>query len=111
MTLVFKKIQYYNENYNRYSIYAQVKDIDVYGTEETIDGEVHTDIIFNFEEYVEIDEVKNHLNTIAIYDAKNTFLDSYEMTKYANNLFKIKEADLARYNIQFFKEKAKQILK
>ncbi|TLX27589.1 hypothetical protein FE904_00940 [Chryseobacterium indologenes] len=105
--LVFKKIQYYNENYNRYSIYAQVKDIDVYETEETIDGEVHTDIIFNFEEYVEIDEVKNHLNTIAIYDAKNTFLDSYEMTKYANNLFKIKEADLARYNIQFFKEKAK----
>ncbi|MDR4891595.1 MULTISPECIES: hypothetical protein [unclassified Chryseobacterium] len=105
--LVYERVKYYNENYNRSFIYAQVKDIDVYDDEQIIDGEINTDIIFNFEEYVEIDEVKNNLRTIAIYDAKNTFLDSYEMTKYANNLFKIREGALARQNIQYFKEKAK----
>lgn len=104
---IFNRIRYYNDYYKRFFIYAQVKDIDVFEKEEIIDGEITKDIIFNFEEYIQIDEVKNNLQTIAIYDAKNTFLDSYEMTKYANNLFKIKEAGLAQYNIQYFKEKAK----
>lgn len=104
---VYNRIRHYNDNYKRYSIYAQVKDIDVFEDEQIIDGVINTDIIFNFEEYIEIDEVKTNLRTIAIYDAKNTFLDSYEMTKYANNLFKIREAGLARHNIQYFKEKAK----
>jgi len=105
--LIFKKVKYYNENYKRYSIFSQIKDIDFFEEEKLIDGDIQRDYIFNFEEYVDIDEVKNNLKTIAIYDSKNTFLDGYEMTKYANKLFKIRESGLARINIQHFKEKAK----
>ena len=104
---VFKKILHYNENYKRYFIYAQVKDIDIFENEYANDGDISTEIIFNFDEYIEDGEEKFNLQTTAIYDSKNTFLDNYEMTKYANNLFKIKEAALARYNIQYFREKAK----
>lgn len=104
---VFNKVKYYNDNYRRYSIYAQVKDIDLFEEERTVDEETFTDIMFRFEKYVDIDEEKVNLDTIAIYDAKNTFLDNYEMTKYANHLFKMKEGKLARLNVQHFKEKAK----
>ena len=46
----------------------------------------------------EIDEVKNDLEAIAVYNAKNTFLDQYNMTKYANSLFDKGLAYLANYN-------------
>jgi hypothetical protein len=103
--LIYKKVNHYITKYRRYKIIAQTKDIDVY--EEVIAGSSDTNIIFNFEEYVDIDEVKVNLKTIALYDSKNTFLDEYAMTKYANNLFKIGQASLANYNVQYFKEMAK----
>lgn len=104
---VFKKVLHYNENYKRYFIFAQVKDIDIFEDIKVEDGETTSEIVFNFDEYIQDGEEKFNLGTTAIYDSKNTFLDNYEMTKYANNLFKIKESALARYNIQHFREKAK----
>ncbi|PXX27320.1 hypothetical protein [Arenibacter sp. ARW7G5Y1] len=103
--LIYERVKHLVTNYNRYKIIAETKDINVY--EESISGSSDTNIIFNFEEYVDIDEVKEGLKTIAIYDSKNTFLDEYAMTKYANNLFKIGQASLANYNVQYFKEMAK----
>jgi hypothetical protein len=103
--LIFKRINHFTAKYNRYKIIAETKDVNVY--EEAISGSNDTNIIFNFEEYVDIDEVKEDLKAIALYDSKNTFLDEYAMTKYANNLFKIGQASLANYNVQYFKEMAK----
>ncbi|EAR01405.1 hypothetical protein [Maribacter sp. HTCC2170] len=103
--LIYKKINHFITNYNRYKVLAETKDINVY--EESVSGSSDTNIIFNFEEYVDIDEVKENLKAIALYDSKNTFLDEYAMTKYANNLFKIGQASLANYNVQYFKEMAK----
>ncbi len=103
--LVYNRINHFITKYNRYKIIAETKDINVY--EEAISGSNDTNIIFNFEEYIDIDEVKEDLKVIALYDSKNTFLDEYAMTKYANNLFKIGEASLANYNVQYFKEMAK----
>ena len=102
--LVFERVEYYTTKYHRHKIMAETKDIDVY--QEEITGSSGTNIIFNFEKYIDIDEVKENLKTIAIYDSKNSFLDDYVMTKYANNLFKIGHSALARYNVQFFKEMA-----
>ncbi|MFL1895280.1 hypothetical protein ACJRPK_06230 [Aquimarina sp. 2-A2] len=103
--LIYKKINHFITKFHRYKILAETKDINVF--EEAISGSNDTNIIFNFEEYIEIDEVKQNLKAIALYDSKNTFLDEYAMTKYANNLFKIGEASLANYNVQYFKEMAK----
>ena len=103
--LIYKKINYLTSNYHRYKVLAETKYIDVY--EEVVTGSNDTNIIFEFEEYIDVDEVKENLKAIAIYDSKNTFLDEYVMTKYANNLFKIGQAALANYNVQYFKEMAK----
>lgn len=103
--LIYERVKHYTTKYYRYKILAETKDIDVF--EEVILGSNETNIVFKFEEYVDIDEVKENLNAIAIYDSKNTFLDEYVMTKYANNLFKIGQAALANYNVQYFKEMAK----
>ncbi|WP_291866495.1 hypothetical protein [Maribacter sp.] len=103
--LIYKRVKHFVTDYNRYKIIAETKDVNVF--EESISGSSDTNIIFNFEEYVDIDEVKEGLKTIAIYDSKNTFLDEYAMTKYANKLFKIGQASLANYNVQYFKEMAK----
>lgn len=104
--LIYRKILYFTSNYKRYKISAETKNIDVF--EESVKATDEPNIIFKFEEYIEVDEVKEDLKAISIYDSKNTFLDQYEMTKYANNLFKLGHADLARYNVQHFKNKAKE---
>jgi len=103
---IFERILLYNKKYKRFPIYAQVKDINVYEEEISVGEHKEKKIIFHFEEYAEIDEVKNNLKTIAIYDAKNTYLDEYEMTKYANNLFKKGLSNWANENIKFFKNLA-----
>lgn len=104
---IFERVEHYNEKYNRYPIFAEVKDINVYEEEKMVDDRNEKNIIFDFEEYIDIDEVKNNLKAIAIYDAKNTYLDEYEMTKYANNLFKVGLSKWANENIKFFKNLAK----
>ena len=105
--IIYKKINHFTTSYNRYKIKAETKDVDVF--EEAVAGSNETNIVFEFEEYVDFDEVKEDLKVIAIYDSKNTFLDEYAMTKYANNLFKIGQASLANYNVKYFKEMAKSI--
>tara|TARA_B100000949_G_scaffold234977_1_gene255912 strand:+ start:1006 stop:2247 length:1242 start_codon:yes stop_codon:yes gene_type:complete len=101
---VYNKIKKILTKYRRFNIVAQTKSIDVY--EKTIDG--NDEIVFKFEEYIEDDVVENGLEAISIYGSKNSFLDEYEMTKYANNLFRIRQPQLANYNVQFFKRLAEE---
>lgn len=101
---VYNKIKHLIETYKRYKVNAETKNINVFEEQEGSNSEKK--IIFEFEEYLEIDEIKENLKAVAIYDAKNTFLDQYVMTKYANNLFKIGQPALANYNIKYFKEMA-----
>lgn len=104
--IVYKRVKYFNTNYKRMLIRAQIKDINVFEEMLAIDGEKKKEIVFHFDEYVVVDEVKENLKTIAKYDSKNTYLDEYVMTKYANSLFKNGLSDLARQNIQYFKDLA-----
>jgi hypothetical protein len=103
---IYKRIKYFNKNYKRKLIKAEIKHIDLFEEIILIDGEKKREIIFHFDEYIVIDEVRENLKTIARYDSKNTYLDEYVMTKYANNLFKKGLSDLARQNIQYFKDLA-----
>lgn len=103
---IFNRVNHFNKNYKRHGILGQTKDINVYEEMKDIDGAKEKVVIFHFEEYVVIDELKQDLKAVAKYDAKNTFLDDYVMTKYANNLFKIGQGDLARQNVQYFKDLA-----
>jgi len=105
--LVYKHVRYYINDFKRYTIYAKTKDIDVYEKETIVDGNLEKNIIFKFDEYVEIDELKENLEATAIYNSKNSFLDEYVMTKYANNLFKIGQPELAQYNVNHFRQLAK----
>jgi hypothetical protein len=102
--IVYERISHLAAIYERYKIIAETKNIDVF--EEAVSGNSETNIIFSFEEYIKTDEAKENLKAIAIYDSKNTFLDEYVMTKYANNLFKIGQPELANYNVQYFKQMA-----
>lgn len=103
---VFKRVKHFSTNYKLKLIKAQIKDINVFEEILVIEGEKKKEIIFQFEEYVIIDEIKENLNTVARYESKNTYLDEYVMTKYANSLFKSDLSDLARQNIQYFKDLA-----
>ena len=103
---LYNRVKYFDKNYKRHAILGQTKDINVYEEIKDIDGAKEKVVIFHFEEYVVIDELKQDLKAVAKYDSKNTFLDDYVMTKYANNLFKIGQGDLARQNVQYFKDLA-----
>lgn len=103
---VFKRVKHFSTNYKRKLIKAQIKDINVFEEILVIDGVKKKEIVFQFEEYVIIDEIKENLKTVAKYESKNTYLDEYVMTKYANNLFRNGFSDLARQNIQYFKDLA-----
>ncbi|MFV8333156.1 hypothetical protein [Flavobacterium sp. GSP14] len=104
--IIYKRIKYFSKNYKRKLIRAQIKDINVFEEMLVIDGEKKKEIVFQFDEYVVVDEVKENLKTVAKYDSKNTYLDEYAMTKYANSLFENGLPDLARQNIQYFKDLA-----
>lgn len=96
-----------NESNIRTSIVAQNKHIGI--TEETIliDGKESKNVVFIFDEYGDsFGEVKRNLKAIAKYNSKNSYLDGYSMTKYANYLFKISEPALAQYNVDYFKDLA-----
>ncbi len=104
--IIHKRIEYFNKNYKRKLIRAEIKHIDLFEEITVIDGEKKKEIIFHFDEYIVIDEVQENLKTIAKYDSKNTYLDEYVMTKYANNLFKKGLSELAKQNIKYFKDLA-----
>lgn len=103
---VYKRVKHFSDKYKCSLIRAQIKDINVFEEDIIIDGNKEKEIVFHFDEYVVIDEVHQNLKTVARYDSKNTYLDEYVMTKYANNLFKKGLSDLARQNIQYFKDLA-----
>jgi hypothetical protein len=103
---VFKRVKYFSTNYKQKIIRAEIKYINVFEEMLEIDGNKKKEIVFQFEEYVVVDEIKENLKTVAKYDSKNTYLDEYVMTKYANSLFNIGLSDLARQNIQYFKDLA-----
>lgn len=106
---VFNRIRIINESYQRFNIMAQTKNINVF--EDDMDNDKNNQsICFTFDEYVEVDEVKNNLKSIAVYNSKNSFFDEYDMAKFANSLLKKKQpvlSSLVNYNINFFKELAK----
>ncbi|SHN20424.1 hypothetical protein [Flavobacterium xinjiangense] len=104
--IIYKRIKYFITNYKRKSIKAEIKHISVFEEMLVIDGEKKKEIVFQFDEYVVVDEVKENLKTVAKYDSKNTYLDEYVMTKYANSLFENGLSGLARQNIQYFKDLA-----
>jgi hypothetical protein len=106
---VFEKIQSINNNYKRFNVFAYIKDIDIFQEEKAKEGQIEKSIYFDFDEYVEVDEVKNNLKAIAIYNSKNKFFDEYDMAKFANSLLKKQNpmlSSLVNYNINFFKELA-----
>lgn len=103
---MFDRVNYFNKKYKKRSILAQTKDINVFEEARVIDGEKENAIIFHFEEYVVVDEIQENLKVVARYNSKNTYLDEYLMTKYANNLSKINQPQLLSYNVQYFKNLA-----
>lgn len=107
---VFERIKVINSNYERFNIIAQIKDVNVFQEERLDDEKADNNVCFQFDEYVEIDEVKSNLKSIAIYNSKNSFFDEYDMSKFANSLLKKRHSalsSLVSYNINFFKELAK----
>jgi hypothetical protein len=104
---VFKRIKYINAHFERFSIRAQSKHISIRESAAPIADLANPNpLIFNFSEYAAIDEVNDDLDCYAIYDSKNTYFDTYDMAKYANRLYKIGLGELARYNLDFFKDLA-----
>ena len=106
---VYNKIQSINNNYNRFNIYAHTKDVNIFQEEKVENGQIQKAVYFEFDEYVEIDEVKKNLKAIAIYNSKNKFFDEYDMAKFANSLLKKQNpvlSSLVSYNVNFFKELA-----
>ena len=108
--VVFQRILNINNNYDRFNIIAQTKDVNVFQEEILEDNKTEKSVCFEFDEYVELDEVKNNLKSTAIYNSKNTFFDEYDMAKFANSLLKKQKpvlSSLVNHNINYFKELAR----
>ncbi len=107
---IFEKIKKINNNYERFNIIAQTKDISVFQEEKLVNEENVNNVFFGFDEYVEIDEVKKNLKSVAIYNSKNSFFDEYDMSKFANSLLKKQHpilSSLVNHNVNFFKDLAR----
>ncbi|UEG51842.1 hypothetical protein LLH06_12800 [Mucilaginibacter daejeonensis] len=101
---LFKKISNINKNFHRFAVNAQSKHINIRQSEEPVKNLSNPlPLVFNFEEYAEVDEVKTDLDCYAIYDSKNTYFDTYDMAKYANRLYKDGLGELAQHNLDYFK--------
>lgn len=108
--VVFNRVKYLNDNFYRVPIFANSKDISISRSNKSVDG-INDDkpLVFHFKKYINVDgEECEDLVCYPIYNAKNTFLDDYEMTKYANRLYRSGLDQLAEYNINFFKNLAEQ---
>jgi len=94
---------------NRFNIQALRRDISLMEQMTEVEGITGIPVKFVFDECIdENGEIINDLEAYAIYDAKNMFLSQYEMAKYANHLYKEKQFELVRYNIEYFKSQAAQ---
>jgi ElaB/YqjD/DUF883 family membrane-anchored ribosome-binding protein len=104
---VFNRIQRINKDFDRFNIRAHIKDVTIRESKEpVVDLSNPLPLIFNFETYKLDGEINNDMDCFAIYDSKNTFFEAYEMSKYANHLYKIGLGSLATYNLDFFKDRA-----
>jgi hypothetical protein len=105
--VVFNKLSLLFKDYERFNVKAHTKDILLEDDDIEIEGISGTPIKFIFEQYVDHNGTElNGLEAFAIHDTKNTFLDQYEMSKYANRLYKDGHFDMARWNIEYFKSLA-----
>lgn len=102
--VVYNRIHHLLKEFKRFNIRAVLKDISLIEHPVQVDGIAGVPIKFLFEEYSK-DGVEhlNDLEAYAIHDSKNSFLNQFDMTKYANRLYKDKHYDLVRQNIDFFK--------
>lgn len=100
---VYHRIKYLIEHNERFSILAQSKHITITESKEPVGDLADGVLIFNFKEYAQIDEVGHDLDCFAIYNAKNSYFDTYDMSKYANRLYKDGLGDLAYKNIEYFR--------
>lgn len=104
---VFKHISLILSQFKRFNVKAYIKDISLLEHPKKVDGISGWPIRFNFAEYINQEgEVKKDLNAFAIHESKNAFLGQYDMTKYANRLYKDEHWELARYNIEYFRKLA-----
>lgn len=106
--VIYKRIKYLNDHFKRFSVFAYNKDISITESKIHIEDVGEKALIFKLNEYVDVDEVKEKLSCIAIYESKNTFFDEYDMAKFANRLYKDNLGDLADYNINYFKDLAEK---
>ena len=104
---VFARIDQIIKSFKRFNVKAHIKDISLAEHLAEVDGITGTPIKFIFDDYVnEQGDVLNDLHAYAIHDAKNAFLNQYDMAKYANRLYKDQHYALVRYNIEHFKSLA-----
>jgi len=107
--LLFEKISFIKSNFRVFNIKAAISDISIDEVKKEVEGISGNPIKFTFENYVdEKGEDRVDLDAFAIHDAKNSFLDQYDMAKYANRLFRDKLSTLAKYNIDYFKNLIKK---
>ena len=99
----FFGIKNINEKYEKLNIIAETEFVST----QMVDP-IEKVVDFIFEEGRVDDELVEGLRAEAIYEARNTFLDEYKMSKYANNLYEKGFDSLVEYNINFFKELAKE---
>lgn len=101
--IAFNEIANKNKEYSKFAIMAGSKDIAV--NDFWCDGVLGVKV--HFEEFIEVDELKENLEAESIYDSRNTLFDEYKMSKYANFLLEAKHSTLLRDNINFFRQSAK----
>lgn len=104
--VVHNKIVSILSDFKRFGIKAYIKDVSLIEHGLPVDGISGVPIKFVFENYEYNSDKLNDLEAFAIHDAKNSFLGQYDMTKYANRLYKDHFYDLARHNIEHFKNLA-----
>ncbi|MGY4540031.1 hypothetical protein ACVW0P_004473 [Mucilaginibacter sp. UYNi724] len=103
----FNRIKEINKNFERFNIVGHIKDITIRESKTPVANLSNPlPLIFNFTEYKLNGEENNDMDCYAIYDAKNTFFDAYEMSKFANHLYKTGLGSLAAHNLEFFKDRA-----
>jgi hypothetical protein len=105
--LVYLKIASILEKFKRFNIKARTRDISLVEHIEPLDEVPGLQVKFVFDKYVDQDGSQlDDLEAFAIHDAKATFLNQYDMAKYANRLYKDQHYDLIRQNIEYFRSLA-----
>ncbi len=106
---IFSKLSQLFKDFERFNIKASIKDIALEEENKDVEGITGVPIKFLFEKYLDKEDNKlDDLEAFAIYDAKNAFLNQYDLTKYANRLYKDGHYEMARKNVEYFKALAQK---